>query len=72
MVPIVPDRIKIENNEEFFGLFHVMLSTRCWGSDNRLIVSTNQRNTVESYVIDVGEYNSDEYMNRIMKRSCAQ
>lgn len=53
LVPIVQEEIQIENNEKFFGLYNAMISKRCWASENRLIISTNQKNTVESFVIDL-------------------
>ncbi|XP_044753157.1 acylamino-acid-releasing enzyme-like [Coccinella septempunctata] len=53
IVPIVEEEMDIENDEKFFGLYYIILSKRCWGSENRLILSTNQENTIESFVIDL-------------------
>ncbi|KAL3268613.1 hypothetical protein HHI36_007719 [Cryptolaemus montrouzieri] len=54
VVEIIQEEKVIENGEKFYGLYNSGFIKRCWASGQRLIVSTNQKNTINSYVIDTG------------------
>lgn len=55
---IVIDIVQIEtvtkDNKKFYGLYNATLPKNCWTSDGKLVLYTNQKNTVQSYIIDLG------------------
>lgn len=54
MVDVVHTGIGITGDKIFFGLYNVVVPQRCWASGNRLLLSTNQKNEIKTYVIDIG------------------
>ncbi|XP_018575043.1 acylamino-acid-releasing enzyme [Anoplophora glabripennis] len=54
VVDIVENVIKIQNEESFYGLYNTGFPKRPWASANRLLLNTNQKYTINSYVIDIG------------------
>ncbi|XP_022905429.2 acylamino-acid-releasing enzyme-like isoform X1 [Onthophagus taurus] len=53
VVDIVPNQIDIDNNRIFYGLYNQGFPNRCWASNRRVLLSTNQQNTIDSYVINI-------------------
>ncbi|XP_025831069.1 acylamino-acid-releasing enzyme isoform X2 [Agrilus planipennis] len=53
IVDVVKTEITINNNDTFYGLYNVSFPHRCWASERRLLLSTDQRNTTKSYTIDI-------------------
>ncbi|KAB0795385.1 hypothetical protein PPYR_12463 [Photinus pyralis] len=53
VVPIVNKEMKINGDRLFYGLYNVMIPKRCWASGNRLILSTQQKNTINTYCINI-------------------
>ncbi|KAK9873204.1 hypothetical protein WA026_021437 [Henosepilachna vigintioctopunctata] len=53
LVKIVQEEMEIENGEKFYGLYNMSTIKRCWASENRLVISTNQKNEIKSYVVDI-------------------
>jgi acylaminoacyl-peptidase len=54
IVDVVRNEIETDNGSKFYGLFNTGFVKRCFASGNRLVLSTNQKNTVNTYVIDIG------------------
>ncbi|KAJ8917652.1 hypothetical protein NQ315_005099 [Exocentrus adspersus] len=53
VVDIVGEGIKIRNDETFYGLYNTGFPRRPWASSSRLLLNTNQKTTVNSYIIDI-------------------
>lgn len=53
IVDVVRNEIETDNGSKFYGLFNTGFVKRCFASGNRLVLSTNQKNTVNTYVIDI-------------------
>ncbi|XP_023312037.1 acylamino-acid-releasing enzyme-like [Anoplophora glabripennis] len=53
IVDIVEKEIKIHNGDTFYGLYNTGFPERPWASGNRLLLNTNQKYTINSYVIDI-------------------
>ncbi|CAG9862113.1 unnamed protein product [Phyllotreta striolata] len=53
VVDIVGSEKQIEGGKQFYGLYNTGFIRRPWASQNRLIVNTNQKYTLNSYVIDI-------------------
>lgn len=53
VIEIVETETVIEKNQIFFGLFHSEFVDRCWASNNRLLLSSVQINTIKTYVVDI-------------------
>nr|CAH7731579.1 unnamed protein product [Callosobruchus chinensis] len=65
VVPVVETEIKINEGKTFYGLYNGNFLKRPWASGNRLLVNTNQKYAVNSYVInidngDISELNNDD------------
>ncbi|CAH1156028.1 unnamed protein product [Phaedon cochleariae] len=53
VVDMVETEISIEGGKPFFGLYNTGFLKRPWASHNRLLVNTNQKYTLNSYVINI-------------------
>ncbi|KAL1132333.1 hypothetical protein AAG570_010289, partial [Ranatra chinensis] len=54
VIDIVQEETKCVNGEPFFGLYNMSLR-KCWLSDNKtILLSTQQRASVQTYLIDTG------------------
>lgn len=53
VIPIVNKEMKISGSRLFYGLYQVILPKRRWASSNRLILSTQQKNTINTYCINI-------------------
>ncbi|RZC35335.1 acylamino-acid-releasing enzyme, partial [Asbolus verrucosus] len=53
VVDVVRREIATDNGTKFYGLFNNGFVKRCFASGNRLVLSTNQKNTVNTYIIDI-------------------
>lgn len=54
VIDVVHTGIEINEGKIFFGLYNVTVPQRCWVSGNRLLLSTNQKNEIKTYVVDIG------------------
>ncbi|EFA09948.1 acylamino-acid-releasing enzyme [Tribolium castaneum] len=53
VLDFVKTEIRTDNDRNFYGLYNNGFIKRCFASGNRLVVSTNQKNTINTYVIDI-------------------
>ncbi|XP_049824230.1 acylamino-acid-releasing enzyme-like isoform X2 [Aethina tumida] len=53
VVEIVETSIKIENNKTFYGLYNTGFPKRCWADNCTLLLSTNQKYTANSYLVNI-------------------
>ncbi|XP_060528020.1 acylamino-acid-releasing enzyme-like [Cylas formicarius] len=53
VVDIVPSKKKISEDKDFYGLYNSGFPKRCWATKNRLLLNTNQKYTINSYVVNV-------------------
>ncbi|KAK5645235.1 hypothetical protein RI129_006535 [Pyrocoelia pectoralis] len=53
VVPIVNKEMEISGGRLFYGLYHTIVPKRCWASSNRLILSTQQKNTINTYCVNI-------------------
>lgn len=60
VIDVVHSGIEINGEKTFFGLYNVVVPKRCWASANRLLLSTNQKNEIKTYVVDIG----NNFINR--------
>lgn len=65
IVDVVPSKIKINNDRDFYGIFNTGFPKRPWASNNRLFLNTYQKYTINSYIIntDTGDITELEYEN---------
>lgn len=56
MVDIVRTEVKTVNGTPFYGIYNATLLRRCWASNRRLVLATNQNCAIKTYVIDIGKY----------------
>lgn len=56
VVDIVHTEEKTVNGLPFYGIYNATLLRRCWASNGRLLLSTNQKYAIKTYVIDIGMY----------------
>lgn len=54
VVDIVETEIPISEGHKFYGLYCSGFLKRCWASSRRLVLTTNQKNTFNTYIIDIG------------------
>lgn len=54
VVDVVHSGIEISGEKIFYGLYNVVVPKRCWASDNRFLLSTNQKNEIKTYTVDIG------------------
>lgn len=55
VIDVVQTEITTTNNRPFYGLYNNNFPRKCWTNDGRLVLATNQKNTIQSYVIDLGK-----------------
>ncbi|XP_030750320.1 acylamino-acid-releasing enzyme-like [Sitophilus oryzae] len=53
IVDIVAKEKIINNNKLFYGIYNTAFPKRPWASNNRLLLNTYQKYTINSYVIDI-------------------
>ncbi|CAG9830078.1 unnamed protein product [Diabrotica balteata] len=53
VIDIVDTEKKIEGGKLFYGLYNTGFFRRPWASNDRLIVNTNQKYTINSYVVNI-------------------
>lgn len=65
VVDIVAKEKLINNNRTFYGIYNTGFPKRPWASNNRLLLNTNQKYTINSYVIniDTGDITELEWPN---------
>ncbi|CAH0554422.1 unnamed protein product [Brassicogethes aeneus] len=49
----VNESVDIGNGTKFYGLYNNGFPRRCWLSNNQLILSTNQKYTINTYIINI-------------------
>ncbi|XP_017769559.1 PREDICTED: acylamino-acid-releasing enzyme-like isoform X2 [Nicrophorus vespilloides] len=65
IIDVVEKEVKIAEGKSFYGFYTPKLPTRCWTQDGRIAVNTNQKNTVNSYLVNLEskEITEMEYTN---------
>lgn len=65
VVPIIFNEISLMNGSMFYGIYGPIIPKRCWLSENRLVLSTHQKNTINTYIIKInsGDITELEYSN---------
>ncbi|XP_076266303.1 acylamino-acid-releasing enzyme-like isoform X2 [Rhynchophorus ferrugineus] len=53
VVDIVPETTVINNNKLFYGIYNSGFPKRPWASNNRLVFNTNQKYTINSYIVNI-------------------
>ncbi|KAF5307909.1 hypothetical protein FQR65_LT06476 [Abscondita terminalis] len=63
VVPIIQNEMRLASGSLFYGIYSPTVPKRCWLSDNRLVLSTPQKNTINTYTIkiDTGNITELEY-----------
>lgn len=57
VIDIIEKEIEILNGESFYGLYNTGFPKRPWATANRLLLNTNQKYSIKSYVVDIGSGN---------------
>ncbi|GJQ85226.1 hypothetical protein Trydic_g13066 [Trypoxylus dichotomus] len=55
VIDIVQREITTANSKPFYGLYNNGFPKNCWTNDGRLLLATNQKNTIQSYIIDLDQ-----------------
>lgn len=63
MVDLIPTKITISNDREFYGLYNSGFPKRPWFSNKELFFNTNQKYTINSYLINIGKYPRNNYID---------
>lgn len=53
VIDVIKDELQIEGKELFYGLYNLSLPKRCWIGKSQLVLSTPQKYTVNTYIVDV-------------------
>ncbi|KAI4460703.1 serine peptidase s9 family member [Holotrichia oblita] len=53
VIDIVQTEMTTANNKLFYGLYNSNFPKKCWTNDGKLVLATNQKNTIQSYIIDL-------------------
>ncbi|CAD6208349.1 GSCOCG00003355001-RA-CDS [Cotesia congregata] len=73
LIDVVPKSITIESNKQFYGVYNRVLPRRCWSSDSRYLFFSNpQRSNVQSYILDMGRFNSNNLSRVSLNRVSAE
>ncbi|KAI4460704.1 serine peptidase s9 family member [Holotrichia oblita] len=55
VIDIVQTEMITANNKRFYGLYYNKFPKKCWTNNGKLVLATYQKNTIQSYIIDLDE-----------------
>ncbi|KAI4460694.1 serine peptidase s9 family member [Holotrichia oblita] len=55
VIDIVQTEMITANNKPFYGLYYNKFPKKCWTNNGKLVLATYQKNTIQSYIIDLDE-----------------
>ncbi|KAH1012228.1 hypothetical protein HUJ05_011421 [Dendroctonus ponderosae] len=53
VVGLVKSKVEIANKRTFYGIYNTGFPKRPWASNNQLLINTNQKYTINSYIINI-------------------
>ncbi|KAI4460707.1 serine peptidase s9 family member [Holotrichia oblita] len=61
VIDIVQRETTTANNKLFYGLYNTNFPENCWTNDGKLVLTTNQKNTLQSYMIDLDKKSINQF-----------